>query len=244
VDPISSYLGRAKMADEQAVRNVLNPLVALAEKTGICVLVIMHLNKKIDLDAVNRVGGAMAFVGIPRLAWIFAKRKKEESEDEDDEPGTQESRDEDNTIYMMKLKGNIVKAGSNGLTFVTDAKKIQIEEGEDYIPFVRWTGTTERMMDDLSTKKKPKRMGPTPEKRIEVRQWLTTFLADGPKPLTGADGIHTHAKQLLNVSDRTVERAGGELGVVPEHSRMRIPSVSKKKNSLSFLIGPPSEPAH
>ena len=121
IDPVSSYLGSAKMMDEQAVRGVLNPLVALAEKLGICVLTIMHLNKKIDLDAVNRVGGAMAFVGIPRLAWVFAKKPKAEEFEEELEP--------DNTIYMMKLKGNIIKASADGLTFVTDATRLKIERG-------------------------------------------------------------------------------------------------------------------
>jgi hypothetical protein len=36
----------------------------------------------------------------------------------------------------------------------------------------------------------------------------------------------------------------GTVPATPRGSRTRSPSVSKKKNSLSLLIGPPTEPAH
>jgi len=203
IDPVSSYLGAAKMMDEQAVRGVLNPLVAVAERLGICVLTIMHLNKKIDLDAVNRVGGAMAFVGIPRLAWVFAKKPK----DDENESAP------DNVIYMMKLKGNIIKADAHGLTFETDAVKMPIEEGEDFVPYVRWTGTTEKTMDELATKKK-KEPKEYESKSGQVEAWLLEFLSDRqPKRYGGRDGILATAEHLFNASEGTVKRVGYNLGV-------------------------------
>src|SRR5467141_346664 len=60
VDPVSNYLGHTKMNDEQSVRRVLTPLQQLAKDTSVAILGIMHLNKKADLRAINRVGGAMA----------------------------------------------------------------------------------------------------------------------------------------------------------------------------------------
>jgi putative DNA primase/helicase len=215
IDPVSSYLGRAKMGDEQAVRDVLNPLAALAEETGICVLVIMHLNKKVDLDAVNRVGGAMAFVGVPRLAWIFAKKSEDESDDDDEDPD-REPVEQANTIFMMKLKGNIVKAGNGGLTFLTEARELQIEEGKDWIPYVNWTGTTQKSLEELSAKKKSKRKGAASDKKTEIRLWLQDFLKGGAKPVTGQDGIHEHAKQVFGASDATVERVKLEMGLKAE----------------------------
>jgi hypothetical protein len=204
IDPVSSYLGAAKMMDEQAVRGVLNPLVAVAERLGICVLTIMHLNKKIDLDAVNRVGGAMAFVGIPRLAWVFAKKPK----DDENESAP------DNVIYMMKLKGNIIKADAHGLTFETDAVKMPIEEGEDFVPYVRWTGTTEKTMDELATKKK-KEPKEYESKSGQVEAWLLEYLSDRqPKRYGGRDGILATAEHLFNASEGTVKRVGYNLGVV------------------------------
>ena len=41
----------------------------------------MHLNKKKDLDAISRVGGCMAFIGIARCSWLFQR-------DEPNEDGT------------------------------------------------------------------------------------------------------------------------------------------------------------
>lgn len=203
IDPVSSYLGSAKMMDEQAVRGVLNPLVALAEKLGVCVLTIMHLNKKIDLDAVNRVGGAMAFVGIPRLAWVFAKKPKAEEFEEELEP--------DNTIYMMKLKGNIIKASADGLTFVTDATRLKIEEGEDFVPYVRWTGTTQKTMEELATKNKAKGHD---SKSKQTEDWLLEHLSDRePKQSAGKGGIYDHALQLFGASKSTVDRVSQSLSV-------------------------------
>ena len=60
IDPISNYLGEVSMVAEQEVRSILIPLKRAAEKYNIAVLIVMHLNKKSDLDAISRVGGAMA----------------------------------------------------------------------------------------------------------------------------------------------------------------------------------------
>jgi RecA-family ATPase len=212
IDPVSSYLGNAKMVDEQAVRNVLNPLKRLAEKLNICILTIMHLNKKVDLDAVNRVGGAMAFVGIPRLAWIFAKKPKEELEE------SEEKNETDNTIFMMKLKANILKSGSGGLTFVTEAVKMKIEEGEDFIPYVRWTGTTQKTLEELAaTKKSKKKENHFGNKLKQTEDWLLEYLSDRtPKPAKGTGGIFDTADQMFGASMATVKRASLSLGVVKQ----------------------------
>lgn len=71
IDPILSYLSDKVNANaEREVRRALNPLNAVARRTGACILALSHLNKKTDLDAMYRVGGAMAFVGLTRNALL------------------------------------------------------------------------------------------------------------------------------------------------------------------------------
>lgn len=221
IDPISSYLGRAKMMDEQSVRDVLNPLTDLAKRTGVCILSIMHLNKKIDLDAVNRVGGAMAFVGIPRLAWIFAKKPKEEEEILDEGEGDLIRPPLDNTIYMMRLKGNIIRSDAAGLTFTTEAKPLKIEDGIDMVPYVEWGGPTTKTLEDLSAKKKHNEAQRTRQdsKKEQVETWLLEYLADGEKQYDGKGGIKEQAEQLHDAKTGTVKAASYSLGIIKK-SRM------------------------
>ncbi len=67
IDPVVSFISdKVKPNDESAVRRLLQPLVDMADRTGAAIVGIMHLNKKPDLEAIQRVGGAMAFVGMVR----------------------------------------------------------------------------------------------------------------------------------------------------------------------------------
>ena len=108
IDPISSYLGNKKMNEEQSVRSVLTPLKNLADRFDVCVVAIMHLNKKVELDAIHRIGGATAFTGVARIVWMCAPKPVE-----DDEPKSDE-------LYMVRVKGNIIARSTLGLSYRTD----------------------------------------------------------------------------------------------------------------------------
>ena len=73
VDPVLSYVSqKIKPNDEAAVRrDLIVPLMQMAERTGVALVGITHLNKKQDLDNIQRLGGAMAWVGAPRSSvWV------------------------------------------------------------------------------------------------------------------------------------------------------------------------------
>ncbi len=63
IDPIMSFIGRAGLNENSSaeVRTMLDPLIALAEKTGVTVLLIAHLNKSSTATAINRIVGSTAF---------------------------------------------------------------------------------------------------------------------------------------------------------------------------------------
>ena len=79
IDPIASFVGRAKIDDHRAaeLRLVLDPLSELAESTGVTIAMIAHLNKSTG-DAVDRIAGSAAYRDAVRAAYLVC-------EDPDDE---------------------------------------------------------------------------------------------------------------------------------------------------------------
>jgi putative DNA primase/helicase len=182
IDPVSNYLGNSKMVDEQSVRRLLAPLQILASETGVAILGIMHLNKKGDLKAIHRVGGAMAFVGVARAVWLFAADEEQK-----------------NMFHMLRLKKNI-GARNGGLMYRIASKPIEIEGEGVPQPCVEWLGETEKSADSILT---PKAVGRPKTERQAGAEWLKNFLGQGPQP-----SVEVEAEgEAAGFSYRTLERA-------------------------------------
>jgi putative DNA primase/helicase len=170
VDPLSNYLGDVKMIDEQTIRRkILTPLKRLAAETGVAIIGVMHLNKKVQLSAINRIGGAMAFVGVARMVWLFIG----DSQDP-------------NKRYMLKVKSNIVKT-TTGQAFEVVEKAIPIDGEMIPQPVINWTGTTSQNVNQQlgNTGKDGGSMAGTTADGVRAERippstkWLKSFLADG-----------------------------------------------------------------
>jgi hypothetical protein len=154
------------MVDEKEIRaRILIPLKRLAAETGVAVLGIMHLNKKVSLGAINRVGGAMGFVGVARVVWMFLR----DQEDPD-------------KLFMLQVKANITK-NTKGLAFEAFEKTIDIGGESVGQPVIRWMGpATRNVNQQLSggenagqSSGQPRGAGRPPAAAI----WLRAHLADG-----------------------------------------------------------------
>jgi RecA-family ATPase len=74
IDPPSAYLGsKVDSHKDSDVRKVLTPLGSLAQETGALVLLIVHLNKRSDASAQQRIGGSTAWVAAPRVAFMVGE---------------------------------------------------------------------------------------------------------------------------------------------------------------------------
>lgn len=80
IDPIASFVGRTRVDDHRAteLRLVLDPLSAMAEEYGVCVLLIAHMNKATG-EAVDRIAGSAAYRDAVRAAYLATEDPGDES---------------------------------------------------------------------------------------------------------------------------------------------------------------------
>lgn len=70
IDPITAYIGGKDGHSTSDVRSVLAPLMDLADKHGIAILAISHLNKNSGGEAMTRITGSGAYVAAARAAFL------------------------------------------------------------------------------------------------------------------------------------------------------------------------------
>jgi hypothetical protein len=84
IDPIVATLSKSTDAHkDQSVRRALAPLAAYAERAGIAVMAVMHLNKQEADGLLNRVSGSVGFGGAARAVLGFLR----DPDDTDGEAG-------------------------------------------------------------------------------------------------------------------------------------------------------------
>ena len=80
IDPITNYLGGAKMNAEEDVRSILTPITNLAAELGIVAITVGHFNRREKgTDPLHRMMGAAAFSGVARAVYAFGPDPEEES---------------------------------------------------------------------------------------------------------------------------------------------------------------------
>jgi hypothetical protein len=58
---------------DQEARQAMAPIRDMAERTGVAVVAVRHLNKSIGLEAIQRGGGNMGLIGVARAGSFFAE---------------------------------------------------------------------------------------------------------------------------------------------------------------------------
>jgi hypothetical protein len=121
VDPIQSYLGEGDLNKEQSVRAILTPLAELAARYNVTIILNSHLSKRADVNALHRVGGAVALSAVSRAAWVVCRDH------------------EDKNLHRMLLaKGNLSR-NRTGLKFRINS----VETSVGSQPVITWEGPDE-----------------------------------------------------------------------------------------------------
>ncbi|CCF84135.1 AAA family ATPase [Nitrolancea hollandica] len=82
IDPITSFMPKSDRNAEGDVRDLLTPLTALADRTGVAVTPVMHVGKPSGTNRrpIQQLLGATAFGAIARTVWMVAPTSNEPDE--------------------------------------------------------------------------------------------------------------------------------------------------------------------
>jgi hypothetical protein len=133
LDPLMSRLDtQLDTHKDGEVRLALEPLVALADKVGVTVVGIIHVNKSASSDALTMLMGSRAFAAVARsVLFVMA------------DP------DDDQTRLLGQPKNNLGRLDLPTLKFtITGVKVADTLEGPVWTGKLVWTGETERSIRD------------------------------------------------------------------------------------------------
>jgi archaellum biogenesis ATPase FlaH len=209
IDPLNSYLGGKQDGFKDVeVRRVLDPLKEMAERLGIAVILIMHTKKGLEDEIIYGIGGSVAFPAVARSIF-FCTRDPET-------PGR---------FYFTHPKINI-SVEMPPLSY-TISPETGVVWGTDPIKL-----TAREILGAQHQKPGPKQTA-----RQTVKQWLISFLSDGPQP--AREGLRQAAE--LGHGDRTLQRAMKDLGI--ESKRVRTADGRRVKEHVwSLPARPESQP--
>jgi len=162
LDPVSAYMTGSNRNQEGDVRDLLQPLVQLAEETGVAVLCIAHIGKgNVGLNPAQRIMGATAFVGVVRMVLMVDVLPDEYQIDPiDGEPQPPKRH------VLEVVKTNISRA----------EPPLMYEAGET----VRWLGRSSLSIKDVMDANRIPEVADS--KKGQAEEWLRDQLAAGARP--------------------------------------------------------------
>jgi hypothetical protein len=116
IDPVAAFSGGIDDHKNGAVRDQLQPLVLMAQRHNVAVVLVTHLNKSESVKTAHRLLGSVGYFNLARAVWLVAP-----------------DRDDANHRLMVLAKTN-VSAKRTGLAFGIVDKAIRWEDRE--IPLV------------------------------------------------------------------------------------------------------------
>jgi hypothetical protein len=183
-DPLLSMLD-AQLNDYRAreVRQALEPLVAVADRTHCLMLGLAHFTKATGTDPLLLVSGSGAFGQLIRAGVGFAR---------DEDPGDQGSASESasgsaasnsnvgGSFVLSQIKNNLGREELPSLRYIIEPKAVETPEGPSWVSRFRFTGEeSQRSVHDLLRSSGVGEDPETKSEREEAAEWLAGYLADG-----------------------------------------------------------------
>jgi hypothetical protein len=188
IDPLMAYLaGTVNAHRDQDVRRALAPLAGMADRTGVAVVVVRHLNKGSG-PAIYRGGGSIGISGAARSVLLVGR-------DPDADPNDRAPR-----LIVAVVKSNLAP------TAPSMAYRL-VDDTEHGCACIRWDAdpTSHTAADLVSSHRDDDGHGA----RGDAVDVLLAMLAEGP--MNARDLLREAANE--GISDRTLQRAKARLGV-------------------------------
>jgi hypothetical protein len=154
LDPFLAFLAAdINSHRDQDVRRVLSPLAALADRSGVAILLLRHLNKASGQSAINRGGGSIGIIGASRSALLAGRDPRESG-----------------VCVLASVKCNLSRA-PRSLRYRLEA------DGDHGAARIAWLDESDHSADDLVSDAAGERSA-----REEAREFLCIELAGGSVP--------------------------------------------------------------
>lgn len=194
LDPLMSRLDSGLDSHKDAeVRQALEPLVALAERTGVALLGLIHVNKTATSDPLTSIMASRAFAAVARAVLYVAR--------DVDQPDRR---------LVETVKSNLGRLDLPTLTFsVVGMVVASTAEGDVTTGQLQWTGETSKTIRDvLSTFAET---SDTRTAKAEAADWLTDYFVTQGGSAAYAD-IRREASKAGH-AESAIKRAGELLRV-------------------------------
>jgi hypothetical protein len=201
VDPlISTVAGRLDTHKDREVREALQPLAQLADRTGCTVLGNAHFGKSTGHDPLALMMGSVAFGNVARAVLGFA----------------QDTDTEDGSCVISQVKNNLGRLDLPSLRYRIDETFIDTDEGVTSVGKLVMLGESDRSVQDIL---RDRGEGSERTERDEAKDLLRELLMNHQVP---AKEVQAAAKDAA-ISWTTIRRAADDLGVHKIHPDIRDP---------------------
>jgi AAA domain len=130
IDPVYSFLNHKVNTDKDSqIRQALSQLAKLAERLGVAIVLVRHLNKADEKKAIYRGGGSMGLIGLARSGLLVAKSRKSQ--------------------------GNVLASVKCNLAARPPAMVFSVEATPRGIPLIDWLGEGTETADELTLQFRP-----------------------------------------------------------------------------------------
>lgn len=203
VDPVIAFAGRANTDKANDVRELLSPLMGIAEKHALACLIIRHFNKQTDTKAMYRGSGSIDFMAACRSAFIIV-----ESEDEPD-------------MRVFAQVKNSLGRKSHSISFYID------ENG------FRWGNQVDSDAEDLLAATRTDNRKREKVQLEAAEQFLTETLSNGPMPsskiMEKAEAARIAKRTLWRAKYTLGIKASKERGTFAGEWWWRLPEASRAR---------------
>jgi hypothetical protein len=194
MDPLAAHLSRGTSRHADNLREVLNPLTTLIEKTRTAVVVVDHVLKRVPpsgdpIDAIG--GGSSGMVAAARMGFLFGR-----------DP------DDIDRRVLCCVKHNICEKPPE-MAFEIDVRTLpKVGELPILIPDGECTFDPMRML----RVDRNGRAGRPPDKRAAAAQWLTNYLYAAGVPVRATKAMEDALQ--FGITSKTLRNARVDIGIV------------------------------
>lgn len=202
------------------VRQALDPLARMADRTGCIVGGIAHFNKSASTDASSLITASGAFKDVARFIFAFAVDE------------------EDGCSVITQTKNSLGRSNLPSLAYRITEATVPTAKGDARVGRFVLDGPSERTVQDLLSAQG----GEDRDAKTRAEDYLRQALANGPRR---TKEVEEEAREAHGITKRTLERARAELKIaagksgpdwwiaLPEHAGRIADAHAKSANTAN-----------